>query len=190
MLLLQKKIQLGRILWTLRQQVIRLGWQGLLGLVLVVASLVVASFLVLPMWGEAQSVQENAQVLRNSVALRSDMRQKDDPAAQLREFYASFPGSDFLADSLQGIYAAAIDNNIILSQGDYTLVGPESGLLQRYEVALPVRAKYGQVRNFLAQVLGENKNIALLSLSLTRGSATDGGVDAQLRFAVYVKDAP
>lgn len=187
---LQKRIEFGRLAWELRQQGQRLAWPGLAGLGLIVAAVIAGVFLVFPMWSESRTIQESAQALRENVALRGDIRQQADPAAQLGAFYQAFPGSDFLADSLQRIYAAAIDNNIIVSQGDYTLVGPDSGLLQRYEVALPVRASYAQVRNFLAQVLAENKNIALLSLSLMRNAATDGGVDAQLRFAVYVKDAP
>ena len=187
---LLKRIELGPILWTLRRQGRRLAWQGQLGLALIVASLMAAAFLVFPMRAESLAIRESAQALRENVAVRNDMRQQADPAAQLGEFYKAFPGPDFLADSLQKIYAAALDNEIILNQGDYTLAEPESGLLQRYEVALPLRAKYAQVRNFLAQILGEKKNIALLGLSLTRGSATDGDMDVQLRFAVYVKDMP
>lgn len=181
-------IELGRVTWFVRQLNHRLGWQGLLGCFLVAGSLA-ALPLVITMMAESHSIRDDAQLLRESVATRTDVLQRDDPAAQLQELYKSFPGSDFLANSLQKIYAAAMENNIVLTQGDYSLIEAEANLIQRYEVSIPVRAKYSQVRGFLSHVLRE-KNIALLNMSLVRNTPTDSAIDAQLRFAVYVKDAP
>jgi hypothetical protein len=190
MMILGRQIGSGRLVWALRLYASRLGWPGILGSALIVASLLSVPMLLLPMQGEARAIRDNAQALRESAVARSGIEQQGDPAFQLAEFYKSFPGTQSLTDTLQNIYATAAGRNIALSQGDYSLVEPESGLLQRYEISLSVRASYAQVRDLLAQVLAENKNVALLTASLNRNASTDAVIDAELRLAVYVQDRP
>lgn len=181
---------IARVVWQVRKTLNLLGWPGVLGVSLITFSLLASPIFLLPVWLEARDVQVQASLLRESAAQRGDVRRRTDPAAQLAEFYRIFPGTDSITETLDRIYQAAAENHIILSQGDYSLASAESQALQRYEVNLPVRGKYAQVRNFIAKVLAENSNAALLSITMTRNNATDIGVDAQVRFALYLRDTP
>lgn len=190
MKLSKRDIDLNRVIWQIRLYAISLGWLGGVGVILISSSLLVAALVLLPLREDIQSIQANAKSLQESIEQRSDTKSIDNPATQLGTFYNDFPGSNTIADALQSIYATAASNKISLNQGDYSLVELESGLLQRYEISLPLRARYTQVRNFIGQVLAEQKNVALVGVTLTRSAVTDADIDAQLRFSVYVKDAP
>lgn len=184
------RLDIDRWIWRTRQYAGWLGWQGVAGCSLLLLCLLLVPFWLQPTWIESQHIKDQAEELRASVEQRGGVQRQGNPAAQLAAFYGLFPGTDSIADTLDKIYQAAAENNIILSQGDYSLAGAEGGVLQRYEISIPVRGRYSQVRNFIGRVLAENKNAALLGVNLTRSSATDIGVEAQVRFALYLRDAP
>lgn len=184
------RVDFDRLVWVVRQYGVRLGWQGVTGCGLLLLCFLLALVWLQPLWMESRHVKDQAEMLRASVAQRGGAQQPGNPAVQLSGFYALFPGTDSIADSLDRIYQAATDNNITLSQADYSFADAEGGVLQRYEIAMPVRGKYTQVRNFIARVLSENKNAALLGMSLARNSVADVGVEAQVRFAFYLRGNP
>jgi len=180
---------LERLLWSGRQILGRLGWYAVLGIACFTVSLLIAGLWLRPLWVESRVIQKQSEAFRIAAAQQQKIARQADPAAQLVEFYKLFPGSDSLSDTLDKVYAAAAENNIALNQGDYSLSTADGGVLQRYEIDLPVRGTYAQVRNFIAKVLAENKNAALTAITFSRNNSTDIGVEAQVRFDVYVKDA-
>ncbi|MDP3512466.1 MAG: hypothetical protein Q8S20_06930, partial [Sulfuritalea sp.] len=93
-------------------------------------------------------------------------------------------------DTLERIYAAAAQQNLVLEHGDYRLAPETEVRLQRYDVVLPVRGRYGAIRGFVAQILKENPNLALAAISFSRQTATDSGVDAQLQLTVFLSVEP
>jgi hypothetical protein len=184
------KIDTDYLLWRCRQYVARSSWPAILGVALLMTNVVVATVWLRPIWKESRDIQAQSKALRLSATRQQTLSRQSDPTAQLVEFYKLFPGSDSLTDTLEKIYAAATENNIPLNQGDYSLVSGDSGTLEHYEISLPLHGKYVQVRNFIAKVLSENKNVALTSISFSRNSTIDSEIDAQARFTLFVKDAP
>lgn len=87
---------------------------------------------------------------------------------------------------MEKIYAAAAKFNLNLDQGDYQLVQERDLKLARYEMVLPVRGDYVQIRKFVALALSEVPTLALDGISLTRQNITDPTVDAQLRMTLYL----
>ena len=174
-------------LWRARQHAALLGWPGVAGYGLLLLSLLLVPSWLQPAWREARFIKDQAEVLRASVEQRGEVPRRGEPATQLSTFYGLFPGTNSIADTLERVYRAAAENDIILSQGDYGLAAAEGGVLQRYEISLPVRGRYTQVRDFIGRVLAENENAALLGVSLMRSSAADTGVEAQIRFALYLR---
>lgn len=187
---LASRIDIDRWIWCVNHYAIRLGWQGVLGGLLILLCLIAVPAWLQPAWTTSQQIRDQAALLSLNMEQHQGVQYPGTPAAQLAGFYDFFPGTDSIADTLDRIYLAATENSIVLNQGDYSLTDAEGGVLQRYEVSVPVRGKYAQVRNFIARVLSEHKNAALLSVSVTRNSAADAGVEAQLRFAIYLRDAP
>lgn len=111
------------------------------------------------------------------------------PAEKLAAFYAFFPTDDAPSDVLDRIFAAAAGENLSLPQGEYQWTREASNLLIRYAIVLPVKGSYPGVRRFMAQVLRENSSLSLDSVSFGRPTVADIGIDAELRFTLFMRGA-
>lgn len=85
------------------------------------------------------------------------------------------------------LYNAATQQNLALEQGEYRLAPERDSKLTRYDVTLPVKGGYLQIRKFLAQSLTEMPALALESVSFSRQRADESMVNAQLQFTLYLR---
>jgi len=108
-------------------------------------------------------------------------------AEQLAAFYGFFPRPEALPDWLDKIYEAAAGQSLTLDKGEYSLARERDGKLLRYQLLLPVRAPYPQVRAFLETVLQEVPAAVLENVTLQRESIAAPQVDAQLRFTLMLR---
>jgi hypothetical protein len=181
---------LQRCSWQLRQMPASLVVVTMIGLGLLVASAAGQRWVLAPMAKAMAEIREETNTLRSQAANRLRSEAGLDPVAQLGEFYDFFPPEKSLVETLDRIYAAAANQNLLLEHGEYRLV-PESGArLQRYDVVLPVRGRYGAIRGFVAEVLKDNSNVALTAINFSRQAAIDSGVDAQLQLTLFLAAAP
>jgi hypothetical protein len=176
-----------RLAWN-GQSILRgIGWPGFVGILSLVSAACIACFAARPWTLEVKDIRAHAENLRMHTAQKQAMEVRSDPAMQLAEFYKLFPGADSLTDALEHIYGVASKNNLILDQAEYSLSSIPTGRLQTYEISLPVRGRYVQVRNFVSELLAQNKNMALSEVGFARNSATDIGVEANLKLTLYVQ---
>lgn len=178
---------MNRLAWQARQTLDAIGWQGVLGIFLLTAGVLVATMIPSKMDDLVQA-QGQMEALRKRLLLagpdaggRGSSRNN-----QLTDFYAFFPELATLPDWLERIYAAAEKNGVQLDAGEYKLLQERNQKLARYQLTLPVRGNYMQVRGFIAEVLTAVPAAALDEIGFRRDSLGSTVLDARLRFTVYL----
>lgn len=112
-----------------------------------------------------------------------------DGAAELEQFFARFPRIDRLEEELGALYAFAEAANVRLAQGEYRMES-RSGPLLAYQVSLPMRASYPQLRQFVGDVLEKMPTTSLDALSFDRRKAADAEVEAHMKLTIYLRPRP
>ena len=111
------------------------------------------------------------------------------PAERLTEFYLFFGRTDERTDTLERIHKLARDQKLEVLQGNYRL-GGGTDRLARYELSLPLRGAYPQIRAFVATVLNEVPSAALEQISFEKQKIGDPAVEAQLKLVLFLDTAP
>ena len=99
------------------------------------------------------------------------------------KFFATGVGSE---QQLERLFALARGSQLQLLQGAYRYQRAPGEKLARYEVALPVRGSYAQVRRFLAAALNEIPVASLDRIAFERKRAADSQVEANIRFTLFL----
>jgi hypothetical protein len=87
---------------------------------------------------------------------------------------------------LAKIYGAAERQSLKLEQGEYRAVADNVSKLTHYQVMLPVKGTYPQVRKFVASALTEVPNLSLESIQFERQKVSDTIVDAKIKMVLYL----
>ena len=173
--------------WRLRALVDRLGRVGGFGLALLFGCAVFYVTAVVPAEDELTALQE--QRMAEDLARRNG-RPVVDSATQLDQFMAFFPPNGTTSHWLGLLYRAAAKENIVLAQGTYKVRGESDMGLVAYQVTLPVRGAYPQIRRFIGQVLADVPAASLESIAFQRERSADGAVDAKVIFTLHLREAP
>lgn len=175
--------------WALQASLDFLGWPGIAGLGLLAFCLVVYLSALLPAQHRLVEMQAQAGNLRAQLA-KSKATQMATPApeVQLSSFYQSFPAHVATPDLLEKLYAAASDSGIALEQGDYRLISRKGDKLERYQITLPVKGSYLQIRKFIGRLLADLPAASLDGVSFLRQKIGDTQVESQLKLTLYLGD--
>ena len=174
------------LFWHLKRYAAALGWSGMIALLLLAGSAAFVLLMVRPAQEKVASLQREAKSLRAQSRIKASAPKIINPADQLAEFYRFFPREDTVTDAMAVLYNAAAQQNLILEQAEYRLVHGRDDKLTRYEVVLPVKGGYVQVRKFMAQALTELPNLSLDAMTFSQQKIGDIAVDAQLRFTLHM----
>lgn len=87
---------------------------------------------------------------------------------------------------LKRLFRIAEAHEIRLDQGEYKWQAAKSVELDRYQIRLPVKGGYAQIRAFCEQVLEEMPFAALEEFILKRESVGDEEVSASLQFSLLL----
>ena len=174
--------------WHLRRCVLLLGWQGLAGLVLAAAAVAVYFAGISPDRARIALIQQEAgsvrQFARSGADATAAAPQKQE--AWLRDFYRLLPARGSAPDWLRVIFSAARTRSVALEQGEYRITADRGGRLVSYEIGLPVRGSYVQIRGFVADVLEQSPAAALDEIVIKRSAIGDARIDASLRFTLFL----
>ncbi|MBI3523800.1 MAG: hypothetical protein HY066_04620 [Betaproteobacteria bacterium] len=144
------------------------------------------------MWQVRPLEEQVVQVTRQASALnRVPVSRKldgDDPAMQLAAFYDSFPRIGDSPNAMQTLYDAAQAEGLVLERGDYRLVRERGERYVRYEISLPVKAAYPQLRRFLSNALAALPTLAVDEVQFTRAQIADALVECRLSLSLYLVD--
>lgn len=169
-----------------RRALATLGWPGVLGLLLLVSA--AALYLTVVQDRNARL----AQLKSESASLKSRIDQaaktgipETGSTEELNKFYGFFSGIT-LTEWLNKLYGAAEAQNLVLEQGEYRLSPDKSGKLARYQITLPVKGTYLQIRQFVDQALTDVPVAALDDINFKREAIGASQLEARIKFTLYV----
>jgi hypothetical protein len=113
-------------------------------------------------------------------------RLEDGSAADLERFYSRFPPVERLPGELDALYAHAKVSKVQLLQGEYRMES-RGAALTAYQVTLPVRGSYPQLRQFVGRVLKDMPTTSLDAVRFERRKAADAQLEAQVRLTIYLR---
>jgi Tfp pilus assembly protein PilO len=115
----------------------------------------------------------------------------EDPAAsELDRFYARFPSQDAFPNALDRLLRTAATHSLSLNEGEYTVTRETAGKLVRFQIVLPLRGNYPQVRSFLAALAQEVPGMALENAQFERRDLGDPALDVKLRLVLFLAREP
>lgn len=179
------KINLHQFLWHARHIVRRLGWVGVVGIGLWFFVLMYYFSAVRPASHRLDELHAQADSL-DKLTHKAGSRSTS-VSEQLSAFHEFFPKAHQSPELLAKIYSAATKQGVSLGRGEYRMARDHSGKLLRYEVNLPVRAGYMQIRKFLNQVLSDIPSASLDNVSFQRQHISDPVLESQIKLTVYME---
>jgi len=111
------------------------------------------------------------------------------PAEQLAEFYRIFPDERESPQWLEKLAVLAEKNGLSLNEGEYKPMRDKVGRLIRFQIMLPLKGEYPQIRRFLAALPAEAPIIALENVQFSRQNIADSTVEARIRLVLYMEQA-
>ena len=175
--------------WILQNSLSALGWPGVVGLGLLAFCAVVYMSAILPAQHRLAEMKAQTQSLRALLA-KNTAAQKEvvTPEVQLNRFYQFFPAHTATPDLLEKLYAAAEAASIVLEQGDYRLAAGKGDKVAHYQVTLPVKGSYPQIRKFIGRILADLPASSLDEVSFQRQKIGDMQVESQIKLTLYLGD--
>lgn len=177
-------------LWSLRRQIAAMGWPGVGGMVLIALSLAFAASAILPLETRIRELKADVELLRAKLQAAPATAASAGSGDPLANFYAFFPPLGSTPEWLQRIFGLAEAQGLRLEAGEYKLRREKDFKLARYELTLPVRGSYPQIREFVSQVLTEVPASSLDELSLRREDPASSSVEARIRLTLHLAGEP
>jgi len=179
--------KLSLVTWRLRRLARGLHWTVSLALGL-------AAFIVAFYFSAVAPAVERAAELRGEVArlraatasLAQDAGIVHDPQADLAAFYSAMVRPAQIPDLLRRLHRAAADQHLLVEQAEYRPVADPNGRLTRYQILVPAKGTYPEVRRFLAQAKRDVPALALDGVAFQRQQIGDELLEAQIKFTLFV----
>lgn len=120
----------------------------------------------------------------------ADIARRAPAANPLDLFYARFPTQAAFPDTLDQLLKTAAAHAMIVNDGEYTVTREAAGRLVRFQIVLPLRASYPQVRGFLAALAHDVPGMTLENARFERRTVGDPVLDVKLRLVLFVARVP
>jgi Tfp pilus assembly protein PilO len=164
------------------------GWPGMVGIGLLVMCGAMYFSAIQPARINLEEARRNAISMQEKVKLAANglSHNQLSPAEQLAEFYRAFPDEKNLQPWLEKIFIVAQNSGVRLDKGEYKVTRDRVGRLMRFQVTLPIRSEYPQIRKFLSGLRSEIPIIALEHLEFERQKIGESLVEAKIILALYL----
>ena len=165
-----------------------LGVPGLAGLVLAVLALAMFFGLILPAKLKLERATSTAADIqtRLKMELANPVARALPVESNLTAFYKFFPPEQNVSQLLEKIYQSASNESLRLTHGEYKFTREKEGRLGRYQITLPVKGNYLQVRKFIAKVLNALPMVALDGVSFRRETIGGNDLEAKIQFTLFL----
>lgn len=167
----------------------RLGVPGVVGMAILAAGILYGLASVLPARSDLERARHQAARSQGSPAANGAVPAlaPQTAAGQLARFYAALPPQDEATAWLNRLYQAAGKEKLTLARGEYSLQTDPDSRLARYQIVMPVRGDYGQIRRFLRSALAGMPHLALEEISFQRQSIAEAHLEARIRFTLFLQ---
>ncbi len=179
-------------LWA-RQRWLRLfGWPGMAAIGMLMLCLAFYFSTIRPARIGAEMARHRAAAMQAGAlaAGKGSDRSPLSPAQQLAEFYRMFPKDKNMLPWLRKVFALASNHGIALDQGEYKVTQDRIGKLTRFEITLPLKSEYPQIRKFLNSVRAETPFASIEHLQFGRQRIDAPIVEARIVLALYLEHEP
>ena len=169
---------------TLNAWLARLGWPGIVGIGLLIG---IAGFY-LSAFGPQQThlaeLRQELSDLREQAAHPREAARS--PADLLGAFYGNFPETTRLPTVLGVIFDAAKNQSLSLDEGEYRVATSRVGKLIQYQLTLPVRGSYPQIRKFVDEAMTKEPALSLQSIHFERQKIEDPAINAKIKMVMFL----
>lgn len=169
----------------LRFQFYRHGWLAVVGLVLIVSAIMWQIFAVPALKAKTIALRSQQVELRKQLAKQSNAQAT--VGSRLDVLYASLPTASGTLAAVKTIHQSAAANGVKLAQGEYRLTRDTGTPLLRYQITLPARASYPQLRAWLAEVMNVLPTAALDEINFRRDDVGSPSVESRMRLTLFLK---
>jgi Tfp pilus assembly protein PilO len=161
------------------------------GLVLIVIALVGLFGFILPSEENLNRTTELAANLqkRLNAELANPVARSLPAETSLTSFYKHLPPEQSATKQMKKIYKFASVESLQLTQGEYKFSRDKAGRLGSYQIILPVKGSYIQVRKFIAKVMNAMPMVALDEVSFKRETIGGAEVEAKIQFTIFLGTA-
>ncbi|RON85101.1 GspMb/PilO family protein [Pseudomonas fluorescens] len=165
-----------------------LGIPGLAGLALLLVAVAWALAGLLPGWQSLQHLSQQTQEATDYLAKVEDgsIAPPVVPQRQLDDFRNKLPAQPQATVAIDRIYALAAQEHITLARGEYALGVDPKTHLARYQILLPVRGSYPQLRRFLHALLGQLPAVVVEDVEFQRKKIGDTDLNGRIRMTLYL----
>ncbi|HZF16718.1 MAG TPA: hypothetical protein VE046_12305 [Steroidobacteraceae bacterium] len=173
----------------LSHQLHYVGRTGVTGLALLLSALVCflsANAALRSQVSRLESDLAGARQLHGATASMGDLS----PAARLKTLMTKLPLRSELPAVTEAIVAQAAAAGLALERGSYEVNVVRSGQIVRARLTFPVHGTYPAIRKFIDGTLLTVTGAAVDGLRLERKAIAAAEVDADIRFAIYLRNGP
>lgn len=164
----------------------RIGNLGVLGILLLLAAIVMQLSLNDPIQKQLlQSEAALSKVIHQGNATLKIPSQNKRLSAEA--FVMQFPNDNAKEDYLKSIIKIAEKNKLLLESGQYTTLIKEAESVVFYEVSLPLKGTYPQIKQFVADSINALPNAALSTFNLQQISIEPNQIEAEVSFTLYFR---
>lgn len=175
--------------WRLQRAVHAMGWLSIAGVTLAILTAGFVVSIVMPAQAKVTALRDRVQGLEAQAVNQVPIVEPPRPDARLAAFYEQLPAAEQAREVVHRLHAQARDAGLALERGEYRPLPDASSRLMRYELVLPVKGSYPQVKRFLAQAMQGTPGLALDAISMQRDRGGSRELAVQLRFTVFMRVA-
>lgn len=161
------------------------GWPAAAGLMLIVSAISWQLFGAPALKTQTIALRTQQVELRKQLAKQS--KPQETSRSRLDALYASLPVASGALVAVKTIHQAAAANGVKLTHGEYRLARDTGTPLLRYQITLPARASYPQLRAWLAEVMNVLPSVALDEINFRRDDVGNPSVESRMRLTLFLR---
>lgn len=183
----------NRLMLQLRWQAARLGNMGKIGVGLLVVAGIFFLGAVLPEKSELEVLKERAEALALQAKSGTSggegvVEKKLTNDQALQAFYEFFPRFDSSPFWIRELVRIAQKQGVEINSSDFRLTFERDWRLSRYEIIMPVRGRYSQIRAFMAEALEAIPALAITGFAIKRDNVQSIQLDVRFEMSLYLKE--
>jgi Tfp pilus assembly protein PilO len=180
-------LKADRTVQLVRYKLRQLGWQGLMGVLLILGSLIYLFIVAIPKTQQLQQLQMEVTALKANPKQNVKNGSNNTQLDVVQKFYALLPSQKEANSKITDILNVATKTGLVVDKVEYDQPLSASPLI-KYQIKLPLKGSYTQIRQFINQVLNTLPSIALNDISLRREDITTDLVEARIQFTLYLQN--